>query len=198
MNMSLLPVIFDKRSIIRYEGGAIPQYLTKTEVSRMLDVCTSKRDHLLISTLWNTGTRITELLGLRVSDCDFYHHSIRFITLKKKGKKTKETYRTIPIKAELVAEMSAYLLETGIKDKVFDITRQRAFQIIRDRSKEAGIEKKVHPHSFRHGYAVNLISQGVPISIVKDLLGHNSILTTMIYLRIVKQDAEKFLSEVQF
>lgn len=196
--MSLLPSILDKRSIIAYEAKDIPAYLSKDEVYKILNACTNKRDHLLVNLAWQTGTRISELINLRVQDIDFYNHSIRFITLKKKGKKMKESHRTIPIKSDVVAETSAYILEKGIKGRIFDITRQRAFQIIRDRAKEAGIIKKVHPHSFRHSYAVNLISQGVPLPVVKDLLGHSSVLTTMVYLKIVKQDAERFLSEVEF
>lgn len=196
--MSLLPAFLNKKFIISYEAKDIPLYLSRDEVYRMLDVSrTNKRDHLLINLAWQSGTRTSELVNLKVQDVDFYNHLIRFITLKK-GRKTRELNRTIPIQSDLIAELGAYVLENGIKDKVFDISRQRAFQIIQKRGKEAGITKKVHPHCLRHGYAVNLISQGVPISVVKDLLGHSSILTTMVYLKIVKQDAQKFLSEVQF
>jgi len=56
----------------------------------------------------------------------------------------------------------------------------------------------VHPHLLRHCFAVHSLASGIPITVLKDLLGHASVLTTMVYLKIVPQDAQTFLSHVRF
>jgi len=195
--MSFLEVL-NKKSLISYEGRDIPSYLSQQEVSMILDACKDKRDHLLINLAWQTGARVSEIINLRVQDIDFYNHLIRFVTLKRRGKKSREVHRTIPVHSDLIAEISAFILEKGIKERIFNTTRQRVFQIVRKRAKEAGIEKAVHPHTLRHSFAVNCLTQGMPITVLKDLLGHSSILTTMVYLKIVRQDARVFLSQVRF
>jgi len=196
--MDNLPAI-QKLSLARYEHKDIPSYLTPVEIQAMLEACKeNKRDHLLIILLWQTGARITEALRITRNDIDTYNLSIRVLTEKQKSKKSKPVYRIVPISAELSNEIASYVLNQNITDKLFNISRQRAFQIIKKTAIKAGITKSVHPHTFRHSFAVNCISQGVPLPIVKDLLGHSSVLTTMIYLKIVQQDARTFLSQVRF
>ena len=183
----------------RYESKDIPVYLSAPEVNTMLEACkNNKRDHLLINVLWQTGCRITEALKITRNDIDTYNLSVRVLTEKQRNKKSKPVYRVIPITAELSNELASYALTENITDRFFDITRQRAFQIIKAIAGKAGITKPVHPHTLRHSFTVNCISQGVPLPVVKDLLGHSSVLTTMVYLKIVQQDARQFLSGVKF
>ncbi len=196
--MDNLPVR-QKLSMARYESKDIPSYLTPDEVHAMLEACKdNKRDHLLINTLWQTGCRITEALKITKNDIDTYNLIIKVLTEKKQGKKGRPAYRMIPISAELSNELASYALTENITDKLFDITRQRAFQIIKSIANRVGITKPVHPHTLRHSFAVYCISQGVPLPVLKDLLGHSSVLTTMVYLKIVQQDARQFLSGVKF
>ena len=196
--MDNLPVV-QKLSMARYEHKDIPVYLSAPEVQAMLDTCIdNKRDHLLINVLWQTGCRITEALKVTRNDIDTYNLSIKVLTEKQRNKNSKPVYRVIPITAELSNELASYALTENITDRLFDITRQRAFQIIKAVANRAGITKPVHPHTLRHSFAVCCISQGVPLPVVKDLLGHSSVLTTMVYLRIVQQDARQFLSQVRF
>ena len=86
--------------------------------------------------------------------------------------------------------------------RLFPIGRVRAFEIIRDAALAAGVTapgaRGIHPHVFRHSFAVHCLNQGVPINIVKELLGHASILTTMVYLRVVPADLRAFLARVEF
>ncbi len=196
--MNNLPAV-QKLSMARYENKDIPSYLTPLEVHAMLEACIdNKRNHLLINTLWQTGCRITEALKITKDDIDTYNLTIKVLTEKKRGKKGKPAYRMIPISAELSNELASYVMHNNITDRLFTFTRQRAFQIIKQVAKQAGITKPVHPHTFRHSFAVNCISQGVPLPVLKDLLGHSSVITTMVYLKIVQQDARQFLSGVQF
>ncbi|MCL4478771.1 MAG: tyrosine-type recombinase/integrase [Deltaproteobacteria bacterium] len=196
--MNNLPVV-QKLSMARYESKDIPVYLSAPEVNAMLEACkNNKRDHLLINVLWQSGCRITEGLKITRNDVDLYNLSIKVLTEKKRSKKGKPIYRVIPITAELSNELASYALTQNITERFFDITRQRAFQIIRSIAHKAGITKPVHPHTLRHSFAVNCIGQGVPLPVVKDLLGHSSVLTTMVYLRIVQLDTRQFLSGIKF
>ncbi len=196
--MNDLPVR-QKLSIAGYESKDIPNYLTPDEVHAMLDACKdNKRDHLLINTLWQIGGRITEALKITKNDIDTYNLTVKVLTEKKRGKKGRPAYRMIPISAELSNELASYALTENITDRFFDITRQRAFQIIKAIADKAGITKSVHPHTLRHSFAVHCIGQGVPLPVLKDLLGHSSVLTTMVYLKIVQQDAKQFLNQVRF
>ena len=196
--MNNLPAI-QKLSIAHYEAKDVPVYLSVPEVNAMLEACKdSKRDHLLINLLWQTGCRITEALSITRNDIDTYNLSIKVLTEKQKNKRSKPVYRVIPITAELSNELGSYALTENITDRLFNITRQRAFQVIKAIASKAGITKPVHPHTLRHSFAVNCISQGVPLPVVKDLLGHSSVLTTMVYLKIVQQDTRQFLQQVKF
>lgn len=196
--MDNLPVV-QKLSMARYESKDIPVYLSAPEVQAMLEASlNNKRDHLLINVLWQTGCRITEALKITRNDVDLYNLSIKVLTEKKRSKKGKPTYRVIPITAELSNELASYALTENITDRVFDITRQRAFQIIKSVANRASIKKPVHPHTLRHSFAIHCLFSGVPLPILQKLLGHSSILTSMIYLRVVQQDSRQFLNQVRF
>ena len=183
----------------RYESKDIPSYLIPDEVHAMLDACIdNKRDHLLINLLWQTGCRITEALKVTRNDVDTYNLSVRVLTEKQRNKRSKSAYRVIPVTAELSNELASYALIENLTDSFFNITRQRAFQVIKAIANKASITKPVHPHTLRHSFAVHCISQGVPLPVLKDLLGHSSVLTTMVYLKIVQQDARQFLNQVRF
>jgi len=196
--MNNLPAI-QKLSIAHYEAKDVPVYLSVPEVNAMLEACKdSKRDHLLINLLWQTGCRITEALSITRNDIDTYNLSVRVQIEKQRNKKSRHVFRIIPISSELSNELASYILHYNITNRLFNFSRQRAFQIIKQVAKQAGITKPVHPHTLRHSFAVNCISQGVPLPVVKDLLGHSSVLTTMVYLKIVQQDARQFLQQVKF
>ena len=196
--MDNLPVV-QKLSMARYESKDIPVYLSAPEVQAMLDTCIdNKRDHLLINVLWQSGCRIIEALKITRNDADLYNLSIKVLTEKKRSKKGKPTYRVIPITAELSNELASYALTENITNRLFNITRQRAFQIIKSVANMASINKPVHPHTLRHSFAIHCLFSGVPLPILQKLLGHSSILTSMIYLRVVQQDSRQFLNQVRF
>jgi len=110
-------------------------------------------------------------------------------------------YRTVPIRAELAGSIAAYCMKTGIKknDRVFPITRIRAYQIISKAAEKTGIEKdRRHPHVFRHGFAVNAVLSGVPPMVLRRWMGHASIDTTLIYTEVLAQDTKGYLNKMKF
>jgi len=195
--MDNLPVV-QKIALSRYENRDLPSYLTTIETQAMLQACESnRRDHLLLNILWQTGCRIGEALSISRDDIDPHGSCIRIVTEKQKGKKNK-SHRIIPIGSDLLSEILTYILDYHITDRLFDFSRQRAFQIIKKTAIKAGITKRVSPHVFRHSFSIHCLRSGMPLPVLQKILGHSSILTSMIYLRIVQADTEEFMRKVRF
>lgn len=174
----------------------LPPYFIPEEIHRILDLCTKRRDHLLLNFLWQTGARISEVIQVSVLDVDFYAGNLKILTLKRK----KPYYRYVPMN-HLKGDLADYILEEGLSrtDLIFPITRQRAFGIVQKTVIEAGYDKeRAHPHTFRHSFAVNCVLQGVPLIVIQKWLGHASIQSTMVYLKVRAEDTKQFFDELKF
>lgn len=185
-----------RREMISQIDRDLPPYFTPEEVHRILDLCGKKRDHLLLNFLWQTGARVSEVLGVLVSDIDFYTGNVKILTLKRR----RPYHRYIPLN-QLKGELADYILEEGLPKTalIFPITRQRVFEIVQRAVLDAGYDKeRAHPHTFRHSFAVNCILQAVPLIVVQKWLGHSSIQSTMVYLKVRAEDTKQFFDEVKF
>jgi len=191
--------LVDKRYLMAVNRD-IPHYLTKEEIHLLLDNCKSKRDRLLINIGWQTGARISEILHLSRADIDLTNKHIKFITLKKhrKTKKQKRHERVIPVQSDLISEIATYIVEQNPTDRLFNISRVQAYYIVSGIAKKIGLNKNISPHTLRHSFAVNCLVQGIPITIVSQLLGHSYLTTSLIYLRIVQPDVKNMLNNVEF
>lgn len=84
-------------------------------------------------------------------------------------------------------------------DRLFPISRIRAYQIIQDAGKKAGIEKgRRHPHVFRHGFAVNAVLSAVPPMVLRTWMGHADIQATLVYTQALAQDTRSYLDRMNF
>ncbi len=207
------------KEIIALDTQDIPfDYLRPHEARKLIDATTNDRDHLLLNTMWQTGARISEVLTLR--PCDVDENGITIDTLKKRlcekrrtksGSwaklpkpilKEKKAKRIIPIQQALLSEFMSYAYKNKLEPdaKFFDIGRARAFQIVDKASEDTkiGKYKNIHPHLFRHGFAVNYLFCGGLFPNLKKLLGHSSILTTMIYLRLTQSDIKQDIDKIMF
>ena len=185
-----------QRNWISQINKDLPPYFTPEEVHRILDLCDRKRDQLLINFLWQTGARVSEVIQVRVADVDFYAGNMKIQTLKRK----KPYYRYIPLN-QLKGNLADYLLEKGLvrNDLIFPITRQRVFGIVQKAVLDAGYDNgRSHPHTFRHSFAVNCILQNIPLIVVQKWLGHSSIQSTMVYLKVRAEDTKAFFDEIKF
>lgn len=188
-------------------------FLEPKEVKKLIKAATNKRDKLLLKVLAYTGRRVSEVVGLRILDKKGHikhnEHGLPLITgglkpqdidaehkqilwnIVKKGKPRKAW---IPTFKEMIDELTNYINAMNIKEdkRVFNISRQRVFQIIRRAGKRAGIglvgSKMIHPHHLRHSYAITLLRKGVPIYKIKKLLDHSSVLITEAYLKVAPED----------
>ena len=160
-------------------------YLKPNEIESILDKAGKFRDYLIIRLLWKTGMRVSELINMEVNWID---NEEKMITIFGKGSK----WRRTPVDRESLMHLKRYMKDEQIlRGRIFKITRNRVFQIIKNISKGAGIEKDVHPHTLRHSYAVNYLMKGGNLRNLQLNLGHSDLNITAQYLQVTAQDRKE-------
>ena len=132
--------------------------------------------------MWETGVRVSEAIQIRLEDAG--RDGIRVL-----GKGVVE--RVVFVQDGLISAILFYAQENGLErnDFIFlsrkggHITKQRADQIIKAANRQAGLQRNVHAHLFRHGYAINFLNCSGRLDALQEQLGHKDINTTRIYLR---------------
>jgi integrase/recombinase XerD len=179
----------------------LPKALTIEEVSaliesaKMLSEVTSLRDVALLELLYSTGGRVSEIIGINISDLAKVESDNEVIqTIKLRGKGSKE--RIVPIGSFALTALDNYLVrvrpplvaKSGKNESALflnsrggRLSRQSAWSIVLAAARSCGLEGKVSPHVFRHSYATHLLDGGADIRVVQELLGHSSVTTTQIY-----------------
>jgi integrase/recombinase XerD len=212
MNGPLVPRDPASVALFRLDRADLPQYLTREQIVELVGACRRPRDRMFVRVGFETGGRVSELLGLVRSDVDLTNRQVRLRTRKRRHdrrRKIVELHRWIPVSHALCADLGNWFLErrdqvdAGLDQwRLFPFSRQAAFKIVRKAGRRAGLVarggREVSPHILRHSFAMNCLTQGVPINIVKELLGHVSISNTMVYLKTDPAQAREFLSKVQF
>lgn len=173
----------------------LPEVLSPSEVESLLDTPSRRtplgvRDRALLETLYATGARASETVGLEPDALDLPGGFARVI-----GKGSKE--RMVPLGRKAIRALERYLdtsrpklLRPPDPGVVFltrlgaPLRREDLFRIVRRHTLEAGITKKVSPHTLRHSFATHLLAGGADIRSVQELLGHASIKTTQIYTHV--------------
>ena len=152
-----------KAQVSRHVSRRLPYYLTGEEAHRLIEATDNERDHLLMRLLWETGVRISEAIAVEFGNVS--REGIRVL-----GKGSVE--RVVFVQEGLVAAILFYAGEAGLgrDDWLFPsrkgghITKQRADQIIRRAARRAGLERNVHAHLLRHGYAMSAHSMNLSSS----------------------------------
>ena len=187
---------------------SLPVVLTVEEIDSILskpsvDSKLGLRDRAMLELLYACGTRVTELINLKVSDLFFNDEVIRVF-----GKGSKE--RIVPVGSSAIHWVNEYLLKSRpflekksksgnilfLNNRSTKLSRMGIWKIIDKYTKEARIEKEVHPHTFRHSFATHLLEGGADLRAVQEMLGHADISTTQIYTHIdrdyIKQVHKEF------
>jgi len=155
----------------------LPKVLSREEVKAMLDATKNAKHKLLLSFLYSTGLRLSELRALK------HEHLFpeRAYGIVKGGKGAKD--RLFHLSPELVKRIppgKGYLF-AGRKGRY----AVKSFQtIVKNAARRAGLNRNVTPHMLRHSYATHLLEQGVDIRLIQELLGHASLNTTQIYTHV--------------
>ena len=184
----------------------LPKALTISEMESLINCAerssnaTSLRDKAILEMLYGTGARVSEIVGINVSDFDkTLFESSEVVTLKLRGKGSKE--RIVPLGFYAKTALDNYLvrlrpqLAAKSKDSRSNnalflnsrgtrLSRQSAWQIVIAAADACDLSGKVSPHVFRHSYATHLLDGGADIRVVQELLGHSSVTTTQIYTLI--------------
>ena len=174
----------------------LPSVLTVEETDSVLSQPDTNnklglRDKAVLELLYACGTRVSELINIKISDLFFADDVIRVF-----GKGSKE--RIIPIGSSAVKWINKYLKESRVllmkkaksenylflNNRGTKLSRMGVWKIVDRYVKEAGIEKEVHPHTFRHSFATHLLEGGADLRAVQEMLGHADISTTQIYTHI--------------
>ncbi|MEM1508399.1 MAG: tyrosine-type recombinase/integrase [Thermofilaceae archaeon] len=163
----------------------LPRYLTPGEVEAMINAAKNARDKLVVSLLYSTGMRVSELVNVKVSDINLEEGSIR---VKGKGNKERVVFfdnRTRRLLLEYLssAEPDSYLLPGRQEGHMHYVTVER---IVKSLADVAGLKKKVTPHILRHSFATFSLSRGMDVREIQELLGHASLRTTQVYTHIAK------------
>jgi integrase/recombinase XerD len=153
-----------------------------------------ERNRAMLETLYSCGLRVSELVGLKISQLFFDTGFVRIV-----GKGNKE--RLVPIGETAIKRINGYLefnrKPTPIKKEAEDIvflnkrgsglSRVMVFTIIKNLAQKIGLKKSISPHTFRHSFATHLIEGGADLRAVQEMLGHESITTTEIYTHLDRE-----------
>jgi integrase/recombinase XerD len=185
-------------------GRKLPDTLSGAEIDRLIGAidlgsAEGERNRAMLETLYGCGLRVSELTGLKLSDLFFEED---FIKVTGKGDKQ----RFVPISPINKKYIDIYRKEVrvhqkiqkGFEDIVFlnrrgrQLSRAMVFTIIKQLAEKIGLQKKVGPHTFRHSFATHLLENGADLRAIQQMLGHESITTTEVYMHIDR----KHLAEV--
>lgn len=170
-----------------------PNFLTQKEVKQLLDsitwdensdsdfrVITKIRDKLIVTLLYSSGLRVSELINLTIDDVNFEEKQLSIVS--------RNNSRVILLDKSSNQLIQKYLKKRTQKSKYLVVNKSgnqltpRYVQLmIKKYGNESGIKKKITPHILRHSYATHLLEQGVNIKIIQEILGHSNLSTTQIY-----------------
>lgn len=174
----------------------VPAYLTVDDVFRLLDgidtkTLVGKRNRAMLESLYSTGIRVSELVGLNTGDVDFAAKSLRVL-----GKGNKE--RIVPIGEKALNAIEAYQQALAAQKKVTQggdralflnknmgrLTTRSVARVLDKAAIAAGISVPVSPHDLRHSFATHMLDAGLDLRVVQELLGHSQLSTTQKYTHV--------------
>ncbi|MFC4870551.1 site-specific tyrosine recombinase XerD [Negadavirga shengliensis] len=184
----------------------LPDTLNYLEIEKMLETIElgspeGHRNRAMLEILYSSGLRVSELVNLKIGHI---YADIGFLRILGKGNKE----RLVPIGSDAKKYLNIYLddvrrqqtIARGHEEYVFlnrrgkKLTRVMVFLVIKKLAGQAGIRKKVSPHTFRHSFATHLIEGGADLRAVQEMLGHESITTTEIYTHLDREYLRQVLN----
>jgi site-specific recombinase XerD len=176
----------------------IPRALSRTEARALVETPRGGepldlRDRAMLECAYGTGARVSEMLGLRPSDCRWTERLVRFagkgnrVRLVPLGQPALEALRTYLEHARPL--LAARRRGTAVEEIFLNarggpLSRMGFWKILRARAGEAGLRGRIHPHLLRHTYATHLLQGGASLRVVQELLGHSRLATTQVYTHV--------------
>lgn len=185
-------------------GRKLPDTLSEEEINKLISAVDlshpqGERNRTIIETMYSCGLRVSELITLKISDLFFEEGFIRVI-----GKGNKQRFVPIHYTAQKYILLYINNIRNHLKpqksfeDTVFlnrrgkGLTRQMIFIILKNLALNIDLKKKISPHTLRHSFATHLLKNGADLRAIQQMLGHESITTTEIYVHLDKS----YLKEV--
>ena len=188
-------------------GRKLPDTLSENEINDLIGAIDlgapqGERNRAILETLYGCGLRVSELINLKLSDL-YFDEGIILVT----GKGDKQ--RFVPISTINIKYINLYneysrkhqKIEAGHEDFLFlnrrgkKLTRAMVFEIIKRLTEKIGLQKKVGPHTFRHSFATHLLQNGADLRAIQQMLGHESITTTEIYVHVDRKHLANVLEK---
>jgi len=188
-------------------GRKLPDTLSVEEIDALIQAidlskAEGERNRALLETLYGCGLRVSELVELKLSDLFFDE---QFIKVTGKGNKQ----RFVPVSQHTQRYIDIYIKEVrpqvpvqkGHEDYVFlnrrgkRLSRAMIFTIIKSLGEKTGITKNISPHTFRHSFATHLLENGADLRAIQQMLGHESITTTEIYMHVDRTHLKSVLQK---
>ena len=179
-------------------GRKLPDTLSEEEINELISAIDlshpqGERNRTILETMYSCGLRVSELINLKLSDLFFEEGFIRVI-----GKGNKQRFIPIHYNAQkyilfYIRDIRNHILpKKGFEDILFlnrrgkGLTRQMIFIILKDLAIKINLNKKISPHTLRHSFATHLLKNGADLRAIQQMLGHESITTTEVYVHLDK------------
>jgi len=188
-------------------GRKLPDTLSVEEINDLINAIDlskpeGERNRAILETLYGCGLRVSELINLKLSDLYFDED---FIKVTGKGDKQ----RFVPISRINQKYINIYWKEVRVhlpiqkehEDFVFlnrrgkQLTRAMIFTIVKRLAEEIGLKKNISPHTFRHSFATHLLENGADLRAIQQMLGHESITTTEVYMHVNRTHLTQVLKD---
>ena len=189
-------------------GVKLPDTLSEQEINSLISAidlskAEGERNRAMLETMYSCGLRVSELIDLKISDLFFEEGFIKIV-----GKGNKE--RFVPIHSSAQNYIMLYIneirtqltIKKGFEDTLFlnrrgkSLSRQMIFMILKALAIKINLNKKISPHTFRHSFATHLLKNGADLRAIQQMLGHESITTTEVYVHLdtsyLKKIVEKY------
>jgi len=188
-------------------GRKLPDTLSTEEIDLLIETidfskAEGERNRAILETLYGCGLRVSELTNLQISDLFFEEGFIkvtgkgnkqRFVPISSYTKKFIDIYKNeIRTHQEPKKEASDILFLNRRGNK---LSRAMIFTIVRRLAEKAGIQKKISPHTFRHSFATHLLENGADLRAIQQMLGHESITTTEVYMHVDNKHLRQVMEE---
>ena len=188
-------------------GRKLPDTLSTEEINQLIGAIDlshqqGERNRAILETLYGCGLRVSELIALKLSDLFFEEDFIkvtgkgnkqRFVPISEINKKFINIYRyEVRVHQSIQKEFSDYLFLNRRGKK---LTRAMIFTIIKDLAEKIGLQKNISPHTFRHSFATHLLENGADLRAIQQMLGHESITTTEVYMHVNRQHLSDVLHQ---
>ena len=189
-------------------GVKLPDTLSEQEINSLISAidlskAEGERNRAMLETMYSCGLRVSELIDLKISDLFFDEGFIKIV-----GKGNKERFVPIHYSAQkyivlYMNEIRSHLsIKKGFQDTLFlnrrgkSLSRQMIFMILKALAIKINLNKKISPHTFRHSFATHLLKNGADLRAIQQMLGHESITTTEVYVHLdtsyLKKIVEKY------